>query len=180
MELGPLIVLLLRLIIPLAIFRWPLAAGIFVVFLDGSDVILMDVIKRGFWENYSAWDKFLDQYYLTIELIVSLRWTNQLAKKTSIFLYVYRLIGVVVFEVLTFLGFTDIRYLFFIFPNLFENFFLFYLAFKKLFPKREIGWRGIVISLLILLIPKMIQEYLLHMALFNPWHWFKTNIWWFK
>lgn len=33
--------------------------------------------------NYVMTDKYLDLYYLTIEMFVSLKWTNRLAKKNK-------------------------------------------------------------------------------------------------
>ena len=71
---------------------------------------------------------------------------------------------------------TGFRKLLFIFPNLFENYFIYYLVVKKWFPRfvpKTV--RATVITLLILLIPKMFQEWILHYQAYTPWWWFKTN-----
>ena len=91
---ATLIIILLRLVIPISIFRWPLAGGIIAMLLDAVDVVLVDFLadflgeERGFQLNYHTLDKWLDMYYLTFELFVSFRWTNALARNTSIALFV--------------------------------------------------------------------------------------------
>ena len=66
---------------------------------DGVDVILVDLLGlltgesgRGFGNGatityYQTMDKWLDFYYLSFEAGVSWRWTNHLARNTSIFLF---------------------------------------------------------------------------------------------
>jgi hypothetical protein len=122
---GLIIIFGLRLLVPLTIFRWPLWGGLASLIIDAADT---NIVKPFGVEipNYTFTDKYLDTYYLSIELIVSLRWNNNLAKKTSIFLYFWRLVGVIGFQL------TKIEYLLFIFPNLFENFFVFFELLRKL------------------------------------------------
>jgi hypothetical protein len=170
MPLGPLIVIIARLIIPLSIFRYPLWGGIISMLLDTVDVILIGILNLGDFPNYSSTDKYLDMYYLSFELIVSLRWTNTLARNTSIFLFAYRFIGFALFEI------TSLRILLLIFPNLFENFFIFFEAYKKIRKTEKLGRVGLIIALVLLLIPKMGQEYMLHYLEFGSWHWFRTEI----
>lgn len=138
--------------------------------LDAIDVVLIGILNLGDFPNYPSTDKYLDVYYLSFELIVSLRWTNTLVRNTSIFLFVYRLIGFVLFEI------TSIRVFLLIFPNLFENFFIFFEAYKRIKKTEKLGWKGLLIALVLLLIPKMGQEYMLHFKEFGPWHWFRTEI----
>ncbi len=168
MELGPLIVILLRLIIPLSIFRWPFWGTVIALVLDAIDVILIDVFQMGDFANYSALDKGLDMYYLAFSFIISLRW-HGLAKKTSIILFVYRLIGVALFEI------THTRVLLFVFPNLFENWFLFWAARNRYFKKFQLTTKRLFIVLFILLVPKMAQEYLLHYMQATPWNWIQSK-----
>lgn len=174
MELGPLIIILLRLLIPFTILRWPLVGGIICMLLDGGDVVLIDVINKGDFSHYHLLDKYLDMYYLSFEVYVSWKWTNLLARRTSIILFIYRLVGFVLFEV------TQVRLFLFIFPNLFENFFLFFVAYKSFLKRETLNLKQLVVILLILLIPKMFQEYVLHFKQAQPWNWFKTNIWWYN
>lgn len=168
---GPVIVITLRLILPLTIFRWPLFGGLLTMAADALDVVLITYLNMGDFQNYASLDKYLDMYYLSMEFFVSLFWRNKLARGTSIILFFYRTVGFVLFEV------TKIRLFLLLFPNLFENFYLFYLAYKKVIKKDPItSYKNLFLILFILLIPKMIQEYILHFALFHPWNWIKFNI----
>ena len=65
----------------------------------------------------------MDIYYLAIAYLATMRnWVNLPAFRVSRFLYFYRLVGVVAFEL------TQIRALLLIFPNTFEYFFIAYEA----------------------------------------------------
>lgn len=168
MEIGPLIVIALRLIVPLGIWRFTFWGTVVALLLDGADVILIDVIKLGDFQNYALLDKILDIYYLSFCFVISLKWQS-LAKKTSIFLFVYRLIGVILFEI------THIRVLLFVFPNLFENWFLFWAARNRYFQKFELTAKRLALILFLLLVPKMAQEYLLHFMQATPWNWIQSK-----
>lgn len=172
MSTGQAIVIALRLLIPLLILRYPLAGGIAAMIIDALDVVLISAMHLGgFGDHYSELDKLLDSYYLTLELIVAFRWTSPYARIPSVALYVYRMIGVAVFEA------THARVTLFIFPNLFENWWLYVVFvarfFPALYPK---SLKSTTIPLLILLVPKMGQEYLLHYKEAEPWDWIKSNI----
>jgi hypothetical protein len=70
---------------------------------------------------YQSYDKALDNYYLTLAYISTLRnWTNLFSFKVSRFLFYFRLVGAVAFEL------SGIRAVLLIFPNTFEYFFDFY------------------------------------------------------
>src|SRR3989304_1637576 len=66
MPLGPVIVILLRLILPLSILRYPLWGGILAMLLDGADVIIAGWLNMAGSSNYHTTDKYLDMYYLTL------------------------------------------------------------------------------------------------------------------
>ena len=152
------IVIIVRLIVPVSIFRWPLAGGVVSMLIDGVDVILVDVLANllgeegGFGSSYQTMDKSLDIYYLSFELLVSLRWQLTLARNASIALFVYRMVGMVAFAL------TGARVLLFVFPNLFENFYLYYLTAVRSFPRLlPTTPRRPTVSLLVLYIPKLGQ-----------------------
>ena len=110
-------------------------------------------------------------YYLAFALVVSLSWKSTLARNTSVVLFAYRLLGLILFEI------TGIRKLFFFFPNLFENFYLFYAIANRFFPKlvpKTLVW--LLAALLLLYIPKMVQEWALHYAELHPWQWIKATL----
>ena len=153
-----LLIVAIRLIVPLAIFRWPLAGGLLALLADALlDAVLASFIDLGGLWDYYRLDKYLDTYYLAIELVVVQRWLP-LPRWTATALFGYRLVGVVLFEA------TDVRPLLIVFPNLFEHFFLFYAVLLRFYSEYALTPRRLAVWLAILLIPKMVQEYLLHYA----------------
>lgn len=161
LSLGLLFIFSLRLLVPLTIFRWPLAGGLASAVVDALDTNLVKLFGVEI-PHYVSTDKILDMYYLSIELLVSLKWANQYAKKTSIFLYVWRLIGVIAFEL------TQIRPLLFIFPNLFEHFFIYFVVIKKLKKDKWLKTgKRLAVVLFILWLTKVPQELVLHVYQFG-------------
>ena len=169
---GELIVIALRLIVPLLILRYPLFGGVAAMVLDGLDVVLIELIGLGgFGGHYPELDKALDTYYLTLELFVALRWQSGYARWPALALSIYRGIGVILFEV------THARIMLFIFPNLFENWWLYVVAVAQFWPRLyPRSAKTVAIPLLILLIPKMAQEYILHYAELEPWDLIKRHV----
>ncbi len=150
-----LLIILLRIFLPLTILRWPLAGGILALAADALDIVFASLVDLGGLWQYHNLDKYLDTYYLALEAIVAQRWMA-LPRWTATLLFAYRLTGVVLFEV------TNIRLFLFFFPALFENFFLFYAALLRFFPEYDLTPRRLAFWLAVLLVPKMIQEYVLH------------------
>ena len=165
---GQLAVILLRLIVPLTIPRWPLAGGLLSMLLDALDVVLIEMFGGSF-DNYAALDKGLDTYYLALEVFVSLRW-EPLARWTSVALFAYRAVGVLAFEI------TQTRWLLLVFPNLFENFYIAYLVIRRFAPAFVLTPLRLAGLLVLLLLPKLGQEYLLHYSEAQPWDWIKRNV----
>ena len=109
-----------RLFLPLPIPYFPLPALLACMILDSVDQSIFQQFPAIPLEGYQSYDKSLDIYYLAIIYISTMRnWTNQCAFRMSWFLYYYRLVGVVAFEL------TQVRAILFIFPNTFEYFFVF-------------------------------------------------------
>ena len=165
-------VIALRLVIPLSIPRWPLAGGIASMVIDAIDVVLVDMLNLGgFGDYYHQLDKVLDAYYLTIQMYVAFGWESAYARITAGALYAWRMLGVAVFEL------TEERAVLLIFPNVFENWWLYCVVVIQFFPRLvPHSWKTTLIPLAILLVPKMIQEYVLHYAEAQPWHWAKSNM----
>jgi hypothetical protein len=172
MSQGETIVIGLRLFTPLLILRFWFAGGIVSMLLDGADVIITDALDRGgFGSHYAELDKVLDSYYLTLELLVAVGWRNAWARFPAIVLFAYRAVGVVLFEV------SDARIFLFIFPNMFENWWVYTVVVMKWFPRAvPHNMRTVAIPMLALLVPKMGQEYLLHFAEAKPWEWTQRHI----
>lgn len=169
---GELVVIALRLGAPLLIFRWWLTGGIVAMLLDAGDVVLVDVLGLGgFGDHYVRLDKLLDSYYYAIELMVALRWQNPWTRIPAVALFVDRIVGAVLFESL------GIRALLFAFPNLFENWWLYCVVVGRWLPALEPhGWKSTLVPLALLLVPKLAQEYLLHVAEAKPWNWTKEHV----
>jgi hypothetical protein len=170
------IVIALRLIVPLSILRWPLAGGLLSMLLDAVDVVLVDAIASVLGEPgefgplYAQIDKWLDLWYLSLELVVAHRWSETLVRRASMGLFAWRLIGVILFEI------SASHPLLFVFPNLFENFYLYVLIVRRFAPKLEPRTvPQLVLVLLVLFIPKAVQEYVLHVEELHPWQWLRET-----
>jgi hypothetical protein len=169
---GETIVIGLRLFVPILIMRFWVAGGIIAMILDACDVIITDVLDiGGFGNHYAELDKILDSYYLAFELLIVFGWRNAWARIPALALFVVRIVGVVVFEV------TDQHVYLFVFPNMFENWWLYVVVVMKWFPKIvPHDRRSVAIPMVALLVPKMAQEYLLHVAEAKPWEWTQAHI----
>ena len=185
---GPLVAIVVRLIAPVFILKWPLGGMIASIIADSIDVVIVAAIRSDSFLNYTTTDKMLDTYMLTFAVFVSLHWENKIARFTSIALFLYRLVGVIVLLV------TDTREVLFIFPNVFQLFFIYHLVtmkwFQHLWASQFIyhlvtmkwfqhlqvdGHRSLLLILLILLTVSLAQEYTLHIARFHPWVWLHTH-----
>jgi hypothetical protein len=169
---GEAIIIFLRVFVPLAILRWPVAGGVAAMLLDGADVILIEQFGQGgFGDHYAETDKLLDSWYLGLELWVAFTWKSAWARWTAVALFAYRVVGVIVFES------THARIALFIFPNLFENWWLYCAIVMRWRPSlTPRDWPTTLIPLVALLVPKMAQEYLLHYAEAKPWNWTKEQL----
>ena len=174
---AALIVVALRLALPLTILRWPLAGGLLALVVDAVDVVLVDLIAGvlgqpgEFGPFYAQLDKYLDLYYLALEVVVARRWTEPVLRRTAYLLFGWRLVGVILFEI------TVSRPLLVVFPNLFENFFIYILVARRWFPRfvPKTVAQTVIVSL-VLLIPKEIQEFVLHWEELHPWQWLRDTL----
>lgn len=169
---GELVIVAVRVVVPLIILRFWLVGGIIAMILDMLDVVLIEMVGLGgFGGHYAETDKLLDSYYYVLELLVALRWSNRWLRWPAVILFVQRIIGAVVFEVL------HAHAVLFIFPNLFENWWLYCVVVMKWFPAiTPRNAKTTFLPLALLLIPKMAQEYLLHVSEAHPWDWTKHNV----
>jgi hypothetical protein len=150
-----LLIIVIRLIVPLAILRWPFYGALAAIAADALDIVLASLIDLGGLWNYHELDKYLDTYYLAIEAVVAQRW-DDVPRWTATGLFAYRLIGVVAFEA------TGARAVLFAFPALLDFFFVFYTGARQFFPAYELTPRRLALWLAVLLVPKMAQEYVIH------------------
>jgi hypothetical protein len=161
-----------RLLLPLAIPRFPLPAVLAALLLDGLDQTIFQQFTNLPLDGYQGYDKALDIYYLTIAYISTLcNWRNRFALQLSRILFYWRLMGVALFEV------TDARWLLPIFANTFEYFFIFYEVWSLRWDPRRLGRRALLgTAALIWVVIKLPQEYWLHIARLDTTDWIKTEL----
>lgn len=162
---GFLVIVLLRLTTAPAILKYPLLGGLLALGLDHYDLDLIFLL--GGVANYQNIDKALDLYYLSFEAYVVCFWENLFIRNLVLFLFFYRLLGIILFQ-----G-TQNHYFLFIFPNFFEVFFLWYLIYQKISGINFLTQRRQTIiftfTLTFWLLIKLYQEYYLHLSSQNPW-----------
>ena len=89
----------LRLFVPLLIPRFPLPAILAALVIDAADQTIFQNNTDLDLTGYQGYDKALDIYYLTIAYLSTLRnWTDPFAFGVARFLWYYRLVGVLLFE----------------------------------------------------------------------------------
>ena len=148
-----------RLLLPLLIPLYPLPAIVACLVVDAVDQTVFQAFGYD-PPGYQSYDKAMDVYYLAIAYLATLRnWTSTGAFQVGRFLYFYRLVGVVAFELL------QIRALLLIFANTFEYFFIAYEAVRSRWdPLRFVRRWWIVVAGLIWVFIKLPQEYWIHVA----------------
>ena len=167
---GPFVATIVRLIVPMFILKWPLGGLIASVVADTLDVVLIAAIRSGMFEDYTSADKLLDTYMLAFAAFVSLRWDNRIARFASIALFAYRVVGVAILQL------TDERWVLFVFPSVFDFFFVYHLVTTRWLPALEVsGYRMLAYLLLILSGMKLVQEFILHVVEFRPLCWMNWN-----
>ncbi len=113
------VVVLVRLVVPLFIPRFPLPAILAALVADAVDHSVFQALTDLDLGAYQIYDKGLDVYYLTVAYISTIRnWGGGHAFVVGRFLWYWRLVGVALFE------YTEARWLLVVFPNTFEYFFI--------------------------------------------------------
>ena len=99
------------------------------------------------------------------------QWQPSIVRTAATLLFAWRLIGVVLFEI------SGQRPLLFVFPNLFENLYLYVLIVRRLAPRLEPQSKAeLLLVLVVLFIPKMVQEWVLHVDELHPWQWLRQTV----
>jgi hypothetical protein len=175
-DFAAIFVILLRVLIPFTILRWPLAGTALAILADTADVMIFEAFWYGFLEGvpYHVIDKIFDMWTLFFEFLVVRQWVDILARKTGMLLFGWRFVGFLVFIIF------GLREAFFFAPNIFEYFFLTMLVIWKFDKKFELKKRSLAIILIAIAIPKVTLEYLLHFrdphGPFVSWVWFRDNV----
>ena len=154
-------VIALRFLLPLLIPRFPLPAILACLVLDAADQTIFQAVTDDPLAGYQSYDKALDVYYLAIAYCATMRnWRDPVAFGIARFLFIYRLVGVVVFEL------TQQRWVLLVFPNTFEYFFICYEVIRVAWnPATRIGPRGMIgLTAVIWVFVKLPQEWWIHVA----------------
>jgi hypothetical protein len=148
-----------RFLLPLLIPYYPLPAVVACLILDGVDQTIFQLVGHN-PPTYQSYDKAMDVYYLAIAYLATLRnWQSMPAFGISRFLFFYRLVGALIFEL------THLRWLLLVFPNTFEYFFITYESVRSRFKPTAmvLSW-WLSAAALIWVFVKLPQEYWLHVA----------------
>lgn len=154
-----------RIALPLLLWQEPFWVMLGAVLLDCDWQLFLLAFTEEREKNYQKLDKALDFYWYSIAFVFSLQ-----SRFWLLFLifFVIRLAGEILFYL------KNERKIFFYFPNLFENFFIFYIFTLK-FPSLASWLEGPLfwVTLSVLAGLKLVQEYLAHIALFDLPTWVK-------
>lgn len=167
------LIAVVRLGVPLAIYRWPFWAALASIAADSFDSIVQDALGVHPLEgHYHNFDKAYDIYYLAIEATIVWRWVDPLARITALVFFTLRLVAVGLFEI------TNDRWLFFaVGPNVFENFYLFIAGMLTIDAAYRIRSVPHLVGIVLLVgIPKIFQEYVMHYREAATWHFVKENV----
>jgi hypothetical protein len=156
---AAIITIIVRLIAPLLILRFPLVGTLLNALLDALDYRFI-----GGYDWYDRVDKSLDTYYLSFSAYTVLRWQDAPAKVLAIGSYLFRLVGVVIFLIV---GTPEIL---FVFPNFFEHFFVFYLVYVRLAREDTLltSYAKSILIVTTLMVIKLFQEFVVHV--YQPDH----------
>lgn len=153
-------ILAVRLIVPLFIPRFPLPAILICLVVDAADQTILQQATDFSLDRYQSFDKALDIYYLAVAYLTVFRnWTNGFAIVVAAFLWYYRLVGVLLFEIL------GHRWLLLVFPNTFEYFFIAYCVIQTRWSPMRMTNRTVVgVAAFIWIVIKLPQEWWIHVA----------------
>ena len=125
-----------RFLLPLLIPYYPLPAIVACLVLDGVDQTIFQAFGHD-PPGYQSYDKAMDVFYLSMAYLSTLRnWESMPAFRIGWFLYFYRLVGALVFEL------THARWVLLVFPNVFEYFFIAYETIRSRWQPAHllVGW----------------------------------------
>jgi len=151
-------VIALRLLAPLAIWKYPLPALVLSVAIDAADHTLLSAFGAGEGEHYQSYDKALDIYLMSLAMLSMLRnWTSRPAIQIGRALFYYRLLGALLFEL------TGWRPLLLVFPNAFLAYFAFHEIVRAWWSPSQLSGRQYAwAALAILVFYKLPHELWIH------------------
>jgi hypothetical protein len=162
-----------RLFLPFLIPYFPVVGLLSCLVLDSADQTIFQQFPAIPLDGYQSYDKALDIYYLTIAFLSTYRnWRNMPALAMAAFLFYYRLVGDLLFEL------TQARWLLFVFPNTFEYFFLFFELCRIRWDQERMTKKVVIVSaILIWVFIKLPQEWWIHIAQLDVTDFLRANTW---
>lgn len=141
--------------------------------VDMYDWKFVHVVSAETDKVYQAWDKGMDLYYWLFILWVVRSLQDKWARQVAWGLFVYRLSGMILFWV------TNQRSFLLFFPNVFENFVIWYLFLLWLLKTKTVSLTSFQKTTMIvgLVIPKLIHEYFQHLLGRQPWELYDVGRW---
>jgi len=166
-----LVIAAVRGLAPLLVLRWPFWGALLCIAGDGFDTFMLDILGVRL-SRYHQVDKFFDTYYLSFEAwVVYHRWNDPLAQRTALILFALRLSATITFEL------TQIRQLFFVGANIFENFYIYVTGRLEIDAGYRIkDARRLALILLFVGAPKILQEYVMHYRESQTWRFVRDHI----
>lgn len=149
-----------RFLVPLLIPRYPLPAIVACALIDAVDQSVLAQFTNVDLVDYQTYDKALDVYYLAIAYVSMLRnWVSGDVLVVGTFLWYFRLVGVVLFEI------TGVRWLLVVFANVFEYFFVAVEYVRTSCNPSRLSRRKIAVMVIVIwVVVKIPQELWIHVA----------------
>lgn len=155
------VVTVVRILVPAILLVDPLIAIVVSFIADSYDSRIFYFKKR---TNYQSWDKRLDAWWYICVLVYSFYSLSGTQFQILLGLFLFRLLGQVAYTVKK-----DER-LFIVFPNIFENAFIAYVLIYKFSALGILAqWPQSVLLWVIIVILKMVQEWIVHFPLAKKW-----------
>ncbi|MDO9355169.1 MAG: hypothetical protein Q7T55_15835, partial [Solirubrobacteraceae bacterium] len=138
-----------------------------------DQTIFQAVGAQSILDEYQSYDKALDVYYLTVAYASTLRnWLDPTAIGIARFLFYFRIVGVVAFEL------TAARPILVIFPNTFEYFFIAYELIRLFWDPNRLPRRVLLaIAAAIWILIKLPQELWLHVLELDVTDTVQDHVW---
>ncbi|MEX2008027.1 MAG: hypothetical protein WD850_00810 [Candidatus Spechtbacterales bacterium] len=150
-----------RLLVPLAILRWPLFGLAATIALDFYDFGVFQKTGVFPWDYYQQWDKLLDTYYLVLLLWMSKGWVDKQARTIALALFNWRVAGVGAFLILSVLGY-PFESILILTPAVFEPFFVLWIVVQRTTPRLRVARWHLAVALAIIIAIKIAHEYSTH------------------
>ena len=161
------VVTAVRILSALPILRFPLAGFLLALGVDTWDWYWLDAGHLGdeFEAFYHGWDKVLDLVVLGAAAVVVLGWRDRMMRALALAAFGWRAVGTAVFLA------TGQDWTLVIFPSVFQSLFLMYVVYYLVsgHPRMLRSRWVAAIALLAALVPKLVEEYFIHVMGGRPW-----------